>query len=65
MGDDLAKDLAKTAGFSGSQDELNNFLLLIKAAGATDVILVPTSKNIEQLILAEEVIAEFNQNLTN
>ena len=65
MGDDLAKDLAKTAGFSGSQDELIDFLKLIKAAGATDVILVPTSKNIEQLILAEEVIAEFNQNLTN
>ena len=41
MGDDLAKDLAKTAGFSGSQDELIDFLKLIKAAGATDVILVP------------------------
>jgi hypothetical protein len=40
-------------------------LNLIKAAGATDVILVPTSKNIEQLILAEEVIAKFEQNLTN
>ena len=65
MGEDLAKDLAKTAGFSGSQDELVDFLHLIKAAGATDVILVPTSKNIEQLILAEEVITEFNQNLTN
>jgi len=38
---------------------------LIKAAGATDVILVPTSKNIDQLILAEEAITEFNQNLTN
>ena len=59
MGDDLAKDLAKIAGFSGSQDDLNDFLLLIKAAGATDVILVPTSKNIEQLILAEEVVAKF------
>ena len=65
MGEDLAKDLAKTAGFSGSQDELVDFLHLIKAAGATDVIMVPTSKNIEQLILAEEVINEFNQNLTN
>jgi len=65
MGEDLAKDLAKTAGFSGSQDELVDFLHLIKAAGATDVIMVPTSKNIEQLILAEEVITEFNQNLTN
>ena len=59
MGDDLAGDLAKTAGFSGSQSDLNDFLLLVKAAGATDVILVPTSKNIEQLILAEEVIAGF------
>ena len=59
MGDDLARDLAKTAGFSGSQSDLNDFLLLVKAAGATDVILVPTSKNIEQLILAEEVIAGF------
>ena len=60
MGDDLARDLAKTAGFSGSQSDLNDFLLLVKAAGATDVILVPTSKNIEQLILAEEVIAGFS-----
>ncbi|MDA9802474.1 LLM class flavin-dependent oxidoreductase [Gammaproteobacteria bacterium] len=65
MGYDLARDLGKTAGFSGSQDELSDFLNLIKAAGATDVILVPTSKNIEQLILAEEVIAKFEQNLTN
>ena len=60
MGDDLARDLAKTAGFSGSQSDLNDFLLLVKAAGTTDVILVPTSKNIEQLILAEEVIAGFS-----
>ncbi|MDC1110828.1 LLM class flavin-dependent oxidoreductase [Gammaproteobacteria bacterium] len=60
MGDDLARDLAKTAGFSGSQSDLNDFLLLVKAAGATDLILVPTSKNIEQLILAEEVIAGFS-----
>ena len=60
MGDDLARDLAKTAGFSGSQSDLNDFLLLVKAAGATDVMLVPTSKNIEQLILAEEVIAGFS-----
>ena len=60
MGDDLARDLAKTAGFSGSQSDLNDFLLLVKAAGATDVILVPTSKNIEQLILAEEMIAGFS-----
>ena len=59
MGDDLARDLAKTAGFAGSQSDLNDFLLLVKAAGATDVILVPTSKNIEQLVLAEEVIAGF------
>ena len=60
MGDDLAKDLAKIAGFSGSQNDLYDFLLLIKAAGATDVILVPTSKNIEQLILAEEVVTAFS-----
>ena len=60
MGDDLAKDLAKTAGFSGNQADLKEFLSLIKAAGATDVLLVPTSKNIEQLILAEEVIAQFS-----
>ena len=59
MGDDLARNIEKTAGFSGSQSDLNDFLLLVKAAGATDVILVPTSKNIEQLILAEEVIAGF------
>ena len=59
MGHDLAKDLSKTAGFSGNQSDLNELLKLIKVAGATDVILVPTSKNISQLIAAEEVVSEF------
>ena len=59
MGHDLAKDLSKTAGFSGNQSDLNELLKLIKVAGATDVILVPTSKNISQLIAAQEVVSEF------
>jgi len=52
--------LSKTAGFSGNQSNLNEFLQLIKATGATDVILVPTSKNIDQLIAAEEVVSSFS-----
>jgi hypothetical protein len=60
MGHDLAKDLSKTAGFSGNQSNLHEFLQLIKATGATDVILVPTSKNIDQLIAAEEVVSSFS-----
>jgi len=60
MGHDLAKDLSKTAGFSGTEADLNKFLMLIKDAGATDVILVPTSKNIDQLRLAAEVVSKFS-----
>ncbi|MDC0029647.1 LLM class flavin-dependent oxidoreductase [Pseudomonadota bacterium] len=60
MGHDLAKDLSKTAGFSGTEADLNKFLTLIKDAGATDVILVPTSKNIDQLRLAAEVVSKFS-----
>ena len=29
--------------------------------GATDALLVPTSKDISQLSMAEEVVSEFNQ----
>ena len=60
MGHDLAKELSNTAGFSGTEADLNKFLTLIKDAGATDVILVPTSKNIDQLRLAAEVVSKFS-----
>ena len=58
MGNDLAKNLSKTAGFSGSQDNLKDFLIEIMDSGATDIILVPTSKNIDQLLMAEEVASQ-------
>ena len=57
MGEDLASELSKTAGLAGTERDLKDFLLAIKDAGATDVLLVPTSKNINQLLAAEEIVA--------
>ena len=65
MGEDLAKNLSETAGFSGNQDDLYNFLVKIKDLGATDTLLVPTSRDIDQLSMAEEVVSQFNQQSTN
>ena len=65
MGDDLAKNLSEIAGFSGNQCDLYNFLVKIKELGATDTILVPTSKDIGQLLMAEEVVSKFNQESSN
>ena len=61
MGEDLAKHLSEIAGFSGNQNDLYNFLVEIKELGATDALLVPTSKDIGQLSMAEEVVSKFNQ----
>ena len=61
MGKDLAKNLSEIAGFSGNQNDLYNFLIEIKELGATDALLVPTSKDISQLSMAEEVVSKFNQ----
>ena len=49
MGEDLASELSKTAGLAGSERDLKEFLLQIKEAGATDVLLVPTSKDIRSI----------------
>jgi len=57
MGEDLASELSKTAGLAGTERDLKEFLLEIKAAGATDVLLVPTSKDINQLSAAEKIVA--------
>ena len=65
MGKDLAKNLSETAGFSGNQDDLYNFLVKIKDLGATDTLLVPTSRDIDQLSMAEEVVSQFNQQSNN
>ena len=65
MGKDLAKNLSETAGFSGNQDDLYNFLVKIKDLGATDTLLVPTSRDIDQLSMAEEVVSQFIQQSTN
>ena len=65
MGKDLAKNLSETAGFSGNQDDLYNFLVKIKDLGATDTLLVPTSRDIDQLSMAEEVVSQFNQQSIN
>ena len=65
MGKDLAKNLSETAGFSGNQNDLYNLLVKIKDLGATDTLLVPTSRDIDQLSMAEEVVSQFNQQSTN
>ena len=65
MGKDLAKNLSETAGFSGNQNDLYNLLVKIKDLGATDTLLVPTSRNVDQLSMAEEVVSQFNQQSIN
>ena len=65
MGKDLAKNLSETAGFSGNQNDLYNLLVKIKDLGATDTLLVPTSRDIDQLSMAEEVVSQFNQQSIN
>ncbi len=59
MGPDLAKDLSSKAGLAGNERDLKFFLEEIKTIGASDVILVPTSKDINQLKLAEEIVSSF------
>ena len=59
MGQDVATDLSKTAGLAGNERNLKDFLTQIKDAGATDVLLVPTSKDIDQLHKAEKIISTF------
>ena len=59
MGPDLAKDLSSAAGLAGNERDLKVFLEEIKTLGASDVILVPTSKDINQLKLAEEIVSSF------
>ena len=60
MGQDLANDLSKTAGLAGNERSLKDLLTQIKDAGATDVLLVPTSKDIDQLYKAEEIVSTFS-----
>lgn len=53
---DVAKQLAPVAGFNGSINDLKEFLAEIKALGADDVVLVPTSTDINEIhLLAKEI----------
>jgi alkanesulfonate monooxygenase SsuD/methylene tetrahydromethanopterin reductase-like flavin-dependent oxidoreductase (luciferase family) len=49
MPEEVAKQLAPVAGFNGSISDLKNFLTEIKALGADDVILVPTSAELSEI----------------
>ncbi|HQQ64251.1 MAG TPA: LLM class flavin-dependent oxidoreductase [Pseudomonadales bacterium] len=49
MPDELARQLAPVAGFNGSIEALKNFLQEIESLGADDVILVPTSTDLEEI----------------
>lgn len=56
MPEDVAKQLAPVAGFNGSMSDLKSFLQEIKALGADDVILVPTSNDINEMnLIAREI----------
>lgn len=46
---DVAKQLAPVAGFNGSIEDLKQFLADIKALGADDVVLVPTSSDLAEI----------------
>jgi hypothetical protein len=46
---DVAKQLAPVAGFNGSINDLKHFLAEVKALGADDVILVPTSSDLAEI----------------
>jgi len=59
MGDDLATMLSGNAGLAGNESDLESFLNQVKEAGADDVLLVPTSKDIKQLEKAASVVEEF------
>jgi len=49
MGKDIANELSNTAGFCGSINELKDFIREINQAGIEEILLVPTSKDLDQL----------------
>lgn len=56
MPEEVAKQLAPVAGFNGSIGDLKAFLAGIKALGADDVILVPTSADLAEIsAIAREI----------
>jgi len=56
MGEEIAEMVSDSAGFCGSVSELKSFLEQISNIGASDVLLVPTSKDVKQLKMLEEII---------
>ena len=56
MGSEVAEMLSHNAGFCGSTSELKDFLNEISKIGASDILLVPTSKDINQLKALEDKI---------
>lgn len=56
MGEEISEMLSDSAGFCGSVSELKDFLEQISNIGASDVLLVPTSKDVKQLKMLEEII---------
>ena len=56
MGSEVAEMLSHNAGFCGSTSELKDLLNEISKIGASDILLVPTSKDINQLKALEDKI---------
>ncbi|MCB1614768.1 MAG: LLM class flavin-dependent oxidoreductase [Pseudomonadales bacterium] len=57
MPKDLVASLLPEAGFNGSANDLKDFLAEIQAMGADDVILVPTSRNLDEIRQLAEVLS--------
>lgn len=56
--------IAPTTGWAGSEDELAGTLRAFAAIGTTEVHLIPTSSDLDQLRRVADVVADFNRETT-
>ena len=56
MGKEIAENLAANAGFCGSIEDLAKLIKQVKECGVDDLLLVPTSKDLKQVIEIEDIL---------
>ena len=56
MGKEIAENLAANAGFCGSIKDLAWLIKEVKECGVDDLLLVPTSKDLKQVIEIEDIL---------
>ena len=56
MGKEIAENLAANAGFCGSIEDLSRLIKQVKECGVDDLLLVPTSKDLKQVIEIEDIL---------